>query len=165
MYKPYLTRRPSLNFIKCVRVHLAVLFFVSLGGMTSHTPFSQLCQRERMSDGRCWWRVRALTDVCDRQMVLVVVSLITAARLGMKAELCLVMETQTGDKFILHCFTHSSVLCLLPFLFFFFFFFSRQVRRAEEINYHYRVLLIVFWENKKNEDRVKCFKIHKKYEI
>lgn len=32
-----------------------------------------------------WWRVWELTDACDRQMVLVVVSLITATRLGVES--------------------------------------------------------------------------------
>ncbi len=34
-----------------------------------------------------------MTDECDRQMVLLVVSLITQTQLGVKAELCLVMAT------------------------------------------------------------------------
>ena len=41
-----------------------------------------------------------MTDECDKQMVLVVVSLITRIQLGVKGELCLVKATQTGDKFI-----------------------------------------------------------------
>lgn len=41
-----------------------------------------------------------MTDECDKQMVLVVVSLIMRIQLGVKGELCLVKATQTGDKFI-----------------------------------------------------------------
>lgn len=49
---------------------------------------------------------------------LVVVSLITATRLGAKAGVCLVMETQTGDKFILDSLSLiSSVSCAI-FIFF-----------------------------------------------
>lgn len=41
-----------------------------------------------------------MTDGCDKQMVLLVVSLITEIHSAMKSELCLVIATQSGDKFI-----------------------------------------------------------------
>lgn len=43
-----------------------------------------------------------MTDGCDKQMVLLVVSLITQIQSAMKPELCLVKATQSGDKFIQH---------------------------------------------------------------
>lgn len=49
-----------------------------------------------MADGECW----VMTDGCDKQMVLLVVSLITQIQSAMKPELCLVKATQSGDKFI-----------------------------------------------------------------
>lgn len=50
------------------------------------------------ADGKCW----VMTDGCDKQMVLLVISLITQIQSAMKPELCLVKATQSGDKFILH---------------------------------------------------------------
>lgn len=41
-----------------------------------------------------------MTDGCDKQMVLLVVSLITQIQSAMKPKLCLVKATQSGDKFI-----------------------------------------------------------------
>lgn len=41
-----------------------------------------------------------MTDGCDKQMVLLVVSLITQIQSAMKPQLRLVKATQTGDKFI-----------------------------------------------------------------
>lgn len=41
-----------------------------------------------------------MTDGCDKQMVLLVVSLITQIQSAMKSELRLVKATQSGDKFI-----------------------------------------------------------------
>lgn len=41
-----------------------------------------------------------MTDGCDKQMVLLVVSLITRIQSAMKPELWLVKATQSGDKFI-----------------------------------------------------------------
>jgi len=43
-----------------------------------------------------------MIDGCDKQMVLLVMSLITQIQSAMKSELCLVKATQSGDKFILH---------------------------------------------------------------
>lgn len=43
-----------------------------------------------------------MTDGCDKQMVLLVVSLITQIQSAMKPELFLVKATQSGDKFIQH---------------------------------------------------------------
>ena len=50
------------------------------------------------ADGKCW----VMTDGCDKQMVLLVISLITQIQSAMKSELCLVKATQSEDKFILH---------------------------------------------------------------
>lgn len=43
-----------------------------------------------------------MTDGCDKQMVLLVISLITQTQSTMKLEFCLVKATQSGDKFTQH---------------------------------------------------------------
>lgn len=126
LYFAYDNTKTSVTVYVCVHVSLLSSplllppFFMSLCGITSHTAFPLCAVRECVwVMVECWCWVWALTDAYDRQMVLVVVSLITATRLGVKAGVCLVMETNRRQIYPRLPLTHFFCLLCQFYIFLF----------------------------------------------
>lgn len=139
----------------CMRARSSPLLSACLSVASRHTAFPLCAVRACVwVMVECWWWVWAVTDACDRQMVFVVVSLITATRLGREGR-GLSRHGNTNRRQIYPRLPLTHFFCLL---FHFYIFHPHPlpsyVRREREPEREQMIQdKMVFWEEGEGEDK------------